>query len=235
MRKDGDERKLGEVLAERIENEIISSGWVVGTFLGNENDLMEKYGVSRSVFREAIRIVDYHGVAEMRRGPFGGLVVGTPDFESVARPLSLQLRFERITAEQVLEARRSLEITVARLAATRITADGRRQLEALLDAERQRMVETREHGRPHGDLPTHDFHVLLADLCGNPALALFVKTVNRVLGEMAPKAESLDEMADTVHRVHVHIARAVLDGDAEAAARRMARHLASVDTYFREP
>ena len=72
MRKDGDSRKLGEILAERIEDEIVVSGWAVGTVLGSEAELTEKYGVSRAVFREAMRIVDHHGVAEMRRGPGGG-------------------------------------------------------------------------------------------------------------------------------------------------------------------
>ena len=79
-------RKLGEQLAERVEEEIIASGWPVGKVLGSEAELIERYGVSRAVFREAMRIVDHHGVAEMRRGPGGGLVVGsngiTPAFPS---------------------------------------------------------------------------------------------------------------------------------------------------------
>ena len=78
-----DGRKLGEVLAERIEDEIIERGWPVGQVLGSEADLIEKYDVSRAVFREAMRIVDHHGVAEMRRGPGGGLVVAAPDLEAV--------------------------------------------------------------------------------------------------------------------------------------------------------
>ena len=71
-------RKLGEQLAERVEEEIIASGWPVGKVLGSEAELIERYGVSRAVFREAMRIVDHHGVAEMRRGPGGGLVVVAP-------------------------------------------------------------------------------------------------------------------------------------------------------------
>lgn len=234
MRKDGDLRKLGEILAERIEDEIISGGWKVGSVLGSEAELVEKYGVSRAVFREAIRIVDHHGVAEMRRGPGGGLVVCTPDLGAMVRAVSLQLHFERIKPEQVLEARRSIEVEVARLAAQRITADGKAQLRELLAAEEQRIKETREQDRSRGDLPSHDFHVLLADLTGNPAMSLFVQMINRVLGEMAPKVNSLEETAAEVHRIHVRIAEAVLAGDADAAVRRMDRHLASVKPFFDE-
>jgi DNA-binding FadR family transcriptional regulator len=235
MRKEGDLRKLGEILAERIEDEIIADGWVVGTVLGSEGDLVEKYGVSRAVFREAMRIVDHHGVAEMRRGPGGGLVVAAPDLDAMVRAVSLQLHHERISPDQVLEARRSLELEVARLAAKRITPEGKKRLEAFLAEEEQQIKETRAQRRARGDLPSHDFHVLLADLCGNPAMKVFVQMVNRVLGEQAPKVHSIDATAAEVHKVHVRIAQAVLAGDAETAERRMSRHLTSVKAFFPEP
>jgi DNA-binding FadR family transcriptional regulator len=234
MRKEGDLRKLGEILAEHIEDEIISDGWVVGSVLGSESDLVEKYGVSRAVFREAMRIVDHHGVAEMRRGPGGGLVVAEPDLDAMVRAVSLHLQYAHITSEHVLEARRSLEVDVARLAAQRITPAGKVRLTELLAAEEQRIKETREHGRPRGDLPSHDFHVLLAELSGNPAIGLFVQMVNRLLGELAPRVHSLEDTASEVHRVHVRIAQAVIDGDVDAAERRMSRHLASVKAFFPE-
>ena len=234
MRAAGDSRKLGEILAERIEDEIIAAGWPVGTVIGSEAELLERHGVSRAVFREAIRIVDHHGVAEMRRGPGGGLVVSSPDLGAMVRAVSLQLRYERIKPDQVIEARRALEIECARSAAKRIDDAGRAQIEAFLAAEEERITKTRHAGRPKGDLPSHDFHLLLADLTGNPAMRLFVQMINRVLGEQAPKSRSLTEVASEVHRVHARIADAVLAGDAETAARRMDRHLAAVMTFFPE-
>ena len=45
----------------------------------------------------------------MRRGPGGGLVVAAPDLDAMVRAVSLQLHHERISPDQVLEARRSLE------------------------------------------------------------------------------------------------------------------------------
>jgi len=234
LRQAGDVRKLGEILAERIEDEIIADGWVVGRVVGSESDLVERYGVSRAVFREAMRIVDHHGVAEMRRGPGGGLVVAAPDLGAMVRAVSLQLHHEKISSEQVLEARRALELEVARLAAKRITAEGRARLEAFLADEEQQIKLTRAGQRARGDLPSHDFHILLADLCGNPAMRLFVQMVNRLLGEQAPRVDSLEATAAEVHRVHQRIAQAVLAGDADAAERRMARHLGAVKTFFPE-
>ena len=135
----------------------------------------------------------------------------------------------------MIEARRALEVECARLGGE---ADRRRRprqsLEEFLAAEEERISRTRQAGRPKGDLPSHDFHLLLADLTGNPAMRLFVQMINRVLGEQAPKSRSLTEVASEVHRVHVRIAEAVLAGDAETAVRRMDRHLAAVMEYFPE-
>jgi len=231
VRKNGDYRKLGEILAQHIEDEIIAGDRKVGTVLGSEADLIERYGVSRAVFREAMRIVDHHGVAEMRRGPGGGLVVTEPDLGAVVRAVSLQLRFEDIKPGQVIEARNALELSCVRLAAERITPEGAARMQAFLDNELQQIKRTRRSSRPKGDLPSHDFHVLIAELTDNPAMSLFVQMISRVLGEQAPRAKSLDRVANEVHHAHARIGEAVIAGDADAAERRMARHLDSVRGY----
>lgn len=227
-----DGRKLGEVLAERIENEIIDRGWPVGAVLGSEAELIEKYSVSRAVFREAMRIVDHHGVAEMRRGPGGGLVVATPDLAAAIRTVSLHLQYQSIDPSQIYEARVALEVSCVRAAAERITPERAAKIQALLDHEVDDITRTRELDRPTGDLPTHDFHLLLADLTGNPAMRLLVQIVNQVTGVQSPRSPSLEETASVVHKVHSHIAEAVIRGDADAAERRMKRHLDTVLTYL---
>ena len=128
------------MLAERIEDEIIAAGWPVGSAIGSESELLERYGVSRAVFREAIRIVNHHGVAAMRRGPGGGLVVATPDLDAMVRAVTLQLRYATITPDQVNEARRALEVECARLATKRLDAAGRQRLDEFLEAEEVRIT-----------------------------------------------------------------------------------------------
>jgi DNA-binding FadR family transcriptional regulator len=225
-------RKLGEVLAERIENEIIERGWPVGEVLGSEADLIDKYDVSRAVFREAMRIVDHHGVAEMRRGPGGGLVVAAPDLDAATRTVALHLEYLRIEPQQINEARLALELAVVRAATDRLTPEGAERIKQHLDHEQEDIKRTRELGRARGDLPTHDFHLLLADLTGNPAMRLFVQIVAQVTGSLSPRSESLEETAVEVHRTHQRIADAILTGDADAAERRMRRHLETVVHYL---
>src|SRR4051812_32028391 len=64
--------KLASVVAQRIEDDIVASGWPEGQVLGSETDLLERFGVSRAVVREAVRIIEHTGAARMRRGPGGG-------------------------------------------------------------------------------------------------------------------------------------------------------------------
>ena len=65
-------RKLARRAADRIISEVVARGWPVGEVLGSEVELLERYGLSRAVFREAVRIVEHLQVARMRRGPGGG-------------------------------------------------------------------------------------------------------------------------------------------------------------------
>lgn len=232
VRAEGDSRRLGEVLAERIEDEIISSGLPIGTVLGSEPELIERYRVSRAVFREAIRIVDHHGVAQMRRGPGGGLVVAKPDLDAVVRAVALQLEFAHIRQDQVYEARKAIELKCVEIATNQIDDDGKRRLRELLEAEEERIKATRQRRRPRGDLPSHDFHSLLAELTGNPAMHLFAQMIILVLGGQSPRAHSLESVAHDVHLAHVKIAEAVIAGDSEVAQRRMAKHLESVMNYI---
>src|SRR5690606_24887966 len=65
--------KRAEQVAGQVFGEVTRSGWKVGALLGSEADLMERYDVSRAVLREAVRVLEHHQVAQMRRGPGGGL------------------------------------------------------------------------------------------------------------------------------------------------------------------
>nr|WP_243632951.1 GntR family transcriptional regulator [Mycobacterium uberis] len=48
---------------------------ITGASLGSERALQQCYQVSRSMLREAVRLVEYHQVVRMRRRPGGGLLI----------------------------------------------------------------------------------------------------------------------------------------------------------------
>ena len=225
-------RKLGEVLAETIENEIIAAGWQVGDVIGSESELCERYGVSRAVFREAIRIVDHHGVAEMRRGPGGGLVVVAPSIDAAVRTVSLNLEYLDINASQINEARLAIELSCVQSAVENLDDNGERRIRDFLDTEVDRILTGRESGRASDDFASNDFHLLLAELSRNPAMELFVQILSRVTSRHSAPATSLEDTANRVHRAHARIAEAILERDLKTAQRRLKQHLDSVVTYL---
>jgi DNA-binding FadR family transcriptional regulator len=211
--------KLAQIVARQIEDDIVDSGWPVGTVLGSEAQLVERYGVSRAVLREAVRIVEHHFVATMRRGPGGGLVVTAPNLDAIVRAVTLQLEYEHIEPLQVHEARSVLELTALRLAAERLTADDVLQLKEELDVDRS------APGR------SQNFHVWIAQFTGNPALALFVSVLTMLTHDSlsAPRSKVVTDELNAAHR---EISEKLISGDAEGAEQRMADHLDQVKAWI---
>lgn len=77
-------KKTACLIANTIEDDLIRRGWPEGMIYGGEIDLIERFGVGRTVIRETVRILDMRGSARMRPGPHGGLRVLTPDRDSCA-------------------------------------------------------------------------------------------------------------------------------------------------------
>ena len=215
-------RKLGEQIAELLEKEIIDGGWQVGTVLGSESDLLERFDVSRAVMREAIRVLEHHGVATMRRGPGGGLIVTAPDARAAVRASSLVLGYMDATPQHIFQARSALELKCVELATERIDEEGIVRLRQALAAESE------QQGR--GDLGNQDLHRLIAELTGNPALVLFVDVLTSLVS--GSREAFHDAKSEEVRVAHDKIAEAVVAGDVALARRRMQVHLAAIGEWM---
>ena len=83
--------KLAQRVAEKIEREILAGGMPPGQRLGRESDLIERFGVSRAVLREALRLVERHGLVRSKRGAGGGVIVAQLAEDAVADVLRVCL------------------------------------------------------------------------------------------------------------------------------------------------
>lgn len=224
--------KLAAQVAHRIESTIIRRGWPVGELLGSEVDLREQFGVSRAVMREAVRLVEHHQVARMRRGPNGGLFVCAPDAGPATRAMVIYLEYVGTSVTDLLEARLLLEPLAAGLAADRITEEGIDTLRALLRAEQT-------HADDAGVESQDPLHPLLGQLSGNPVLHLFIDVLTRLTARYAntsrriSKAETIASK-QTSRREHSAIVDAVITGDSARAETLLVIHLEGVAEWIEQ-
>ncbi|MBI2701986.1 FadR/GntR family transcriptional regulator [Mycobacterium gordonae] len=221
--------KLAAKIARRIEEDIVRRGWVVGESLGSEAALQQRYGASRSVLREAVRLLEHHQVARMRRGPNGGLIICEPDAGPATRAVVIYLEHLGTTLADLLNARLVLEPLAAALAAERIDEAGIGRLRSVLSAEQQ--------WRP--GRPLDEFHTALAEQSKNPVLQLFIDVLMRLTKRYARTARtgSAAEAADAAHQMrgaHADIVAAVTAGDSARAKTLSERHVQRVTAWLAE-
>jgi len=220
--------KRAEAIAADIEGIIMDRGWPVGEVLGSEPDLIDRFGVSRAVLREAVRIVEHHGAARMRRGPHGGLVVSAPDMRSVQRPMTLFLDYTDVSTSDLYTVRSTIELTCVELVAKRMDEPTAARLRDVLQAE----AESGPEGIVAGVV--HDFHVLVAELSGNVALALFAQTLANLTYERTHALEFETRETTEPLRAHTAIVEALIAGDASLAQHRMRAHLSASLAYYQQ-
>src|SRR4051812_2455480 len=163
--------KLAEVIAARIREDIVARGWPVDAVLGSESELLARYRISRAVLREAVRLLEYHAVARMRRGPGGGLLVTRPDPQASIDTIALHLEYRRVRGDDLRVVRDAIELG----ALDRVLASGRDGLDPAA-VERLRVAAAHITDGPPGDPVRADlFHTVLAELAGNPVLVLFLR------------------------------------------------------------
>jgi DNA-binding FadR family transcriptional regulator len=106
-------QKSAFAAARQIENDIYREGWPAGEVFGDQCHLIHRYGISRAILREAVRLLEDRSIARMRRGPGGGLVVSSISGGTIARAVADYFHMIGVTAAQLQQARNALGIVAA--------------------------------------------------------------------------------------------------------------------------
>ena len=195
----------------RIREDIAVRGWPVGAVFGSEAELLTRYRISRAVLREAVRLLEHHAVARMRRGPGGGLVVTRPDPQASIDTMALHLEYRGVTRDDLRVARDAIELGVLDLA---LAASARARSTPATVAGLHAAAAHVTDG-PIGDPTRADpFHTRLAELSGNPVLVLFLRVLTELFRAHTSAQERpppVDQVAAEVRAVHERILAAVLE------------------------
>ena len=209
--------KVAEALAQEIVHEIVSRKLPPGTLLSSEAQMLEDYGVGRGSLREALRILEVHGLITMKPGRNGGPMVIEVSSSDFGRMSTLFFHISGVTFRQLVEARLALEPMMARLAAER---RGQELVDTLANPDTTPVEDDAAYFAA-----TKDFHLTVAAMSGNPVLNLMSTSLEGIFRDQVTSLLSPADDRRDVLVVHTAIADAIGRGDADAAEKLMREHM----------
>ncbi|WP_051419644.1 FadR/GntR family transcriptional regulator [Paracoccus pantotrophus] len=218
----GDVGPRSMILAEQLQGLISSGDLAVGDSFPAERDLMVQYDVSRATVREALRMLGAKGLLEVRRGRRGGSYVKAPDGENVRSTLELFIQGHNIRFVDLLAVREAIEPVAAAQAARYRTAEDLEQIDKALD-EADAVIEDIAR---FSELNV-TWHMGIVRASHNPLFQSFMASISAPLYSATSREEFDLETRRIVARSHRRITDAIRDRDADAARRRMLRHVTS--------
>ena len=213
--------KASDVLADELRERILNGEFAEGDALPPERELQAQTRMSRATVREALRILQVQGLVRVKAGRAGGTFVQLPGRDAVAKSVSLLIRGQQFRLSDLLETREAIEPFCARMAARNRT-----------DADLERMDQANEALADETSALAKflqanvDWHLAVAIASHNELLAGLMTALSRAIYTSTENERFVDEKVrrDTV-KAHRSITKAVRAQDADAAVRRMTRHV----------
>jgi GntR family transcriptional regulator, transcriptional repressor for pyruvate dehydrogenase complex len=217
-----DRSRLYEQVANKIETTIVARHYKPQDRLPSERDLAESFAVSRTVIREAMKLLEARGLIEILTG--NGVFVSQPDTSVVTRSLGMYLHLQGTVQDsefKVHELRRILEVEIAGLAAERAT-------EAELDQLRQiiERMSAADHPREQVAMLDLEYHITLALATHNEMISMVYEPVIEYLRQQLLLAwQRYDRSPEVFNHQHQVLFEAVRDHDPTRARAAMTAHL----------
>jgi GntR family galactonate operon transcriptional repressor len=214
--------RLSEQVLNEIEKLIADEYQQPGARLPKEDELADRFHVSRIVVREAMKILEDRGVVEVVAGR--GTFTLTPSPHRVKASLLRLFKDQPIPTilemERMLELREVLEETVAGLAAVRATPEDLLEMEAALkgmDSGGSDPVTVEADLR---------FHLAVARAAHNQFLQMVIEPLTEVFLQQIKVTDSFDVGVELHRNIYTEIRRGNPVGARQAVRKMMKSTLA---------
>lgn len=221
--------RLYEQIVQQIEESIVKGTLKPGDQLPAERELAQRFGVSRTAVREAVKALREKGLVEAYSGRGTFITDGTS--QAVRQSLDLMVKIGQAEGSAHLaEVRAILEPEIAALAASRIE-----------DAELATMREAvatmdRAGNDPDAYIEADlDFHLALAEAANNPLILSLLDSIVGLLREQRLRIFRVPGGPERGQFHHKKILEAVERHDAAAARQAMHDHLGQVSSDSQAP
>ncbi|UJW31161.1 FadR family transcriptional regulator [Saccharothrix sp. AJ9571] len=212
-----------ELVAERILRLIAESELRPGDRMPTENELAARLGTSRSMVREAVKILSAIGRVRAQKGR-GLYVADDEGMLGSSRWGGFFLPTDLDHVYMLFEFRRVQETAASRLAATHATPAELRTIAAAAETCRQGHVTGEAALFDRGD---EEFHLAIAAASHNQFLVAAVREARRLQHQsnIIGMHGAVGGHAREAIQEHAAILRAIKDGDPDTAAQATATHL----------
>ena len=201
--RSGKRMSLSKKVADKLEEMITSGQYKLGQKINTETELMEMFQVSRNTLREAIKSLSSAGILEVRQGD-GTYVRSTNRFAA-----NMSKEYEKATRDDVDEVRNALEITIARLAATRRNEFDLEAIYIALCNRQQQKADIRATSK--ADM---NFHLAIAEASHNRILRdLYISITSYLENTISEKIEETTMNVEEIDNLHKDLYLAIKDGD----------------------
>src|ERR687891_75036 len=214
--------RIYEEIVRQIRQMISEGRLKSGDQLPPERDLAEKFVVSRTSVREALRALESLGLVEIRPGE--GTFVREVSIDSLIEPLALLMASQREAIGELFEARRLLEPSLAALAASRATPEEIQEMERILEEQAREIAAGRT-----GLAQDAQFHAAIGAAAHNRAITRIAHAIMDLLTQSREDSLNTPGRPTRSHEDHRRVLTAVRGRDGEAARRAMLEHIAAVE------
>jgi GntR family transcriptional regulator, transcriptional repressor for pyruvate dehydrogenase complex len=206
-------------VVEQIRQRILSGSLRPGMSLPPERELAVQLDVSRATLRQGLSILAQMGLLTIRRGRSGGAVVTAPQATTVSTSIALLCQTRVVTAGQLCEFRRALEVEAVQLAAARRSA---RELAEIFAALEAYLVDEADAAKQNAS--GRAFHHTLAKASGNPLLLETMTSINDAFAACLVLQHSDPDPVRLIDHLHWPIVDAIRRQDETDARQAMLAH-----------
>jgi GntR family transcriptional regulator, transcriptional repressor for pyruvate dehydrogenase complex len=230
----GERVDIAPIKSTRIYEEIIRQVKLMiaegrlksGDQLPPERELAEKFLVSRTSVREALRALESLGLVQIRPGE--GTFVREISVDALVEPLALVMLSQREALGELFEARRLIEPAIAELAATRATPEEIQEMERILEEQ------AKEVGRGRtGLVQDAQFHAAIGTAAHNRAITRIAHAIMDLLTQSREESLNTPGRPERSHQSHREILKAITERNGPAARQAMVEHLDTVEKLVR--
>jgi DNA-binding FadR family transcriptional regulator len=223
-------RKAYEQVADQLRELVMAGELTPGERLPNEALLAREFGVSRATIREALRVLAAQNLLRTAKGAGGGSYITLPSVDNISEFLRSNINLltgtRDVTLEELMEARRLLEVPAARLAAQRCRAEDLERLRATIPGDPAHL-STKENF-----VFNQDFHSVLVEMCANTLLYIATQPIFTTLQTHLARSGIGRRFHRAVNEHHLKIAEAIEAADENGAADEMELHLDYLVPYY---